>query len=129
MHDKNTQDILFQMIGRIKSGAQFKNAGMLLVHNGVVRQTTRDGKKKVKGLIVKVDHAVLDQIIANARSMPGIVDVQVHIVEDRFLEVGDDLMFLAVAGDLRENVSRVLMETLEAIKTRATAKEEVYSRQ
>jgi molybdopterin synthase catalytic subunit len=38
--------------------------------------------------------------------------------------VGDDIMLLVVAGDIRENVIAVLNDTLNAIKTSVTNKTE-----
>jgi molybdopterin synthase catalytic subunit len=40
--------------------------------------------------------------------------------------VGDDVMLLLVAGDIRENVIPVLYDTLNAIKTTVTEKTEFY---
>ncbi|MGD2022556.1 MAG: molybdenum cofactor biosynthesis protein MoaE, partial [Desulfobacterales bacterium] len=97
--------------------------GMILCHNGVVRVTTRDGRK-VKGLKVAVDHEKLEQIISEQSKKSGIVDIQVNIVENKNLAVGDDIMHLMVAGDIRENVISVLKETLDAIKTKVTQKTE-----
>jgi molybdopterin synthase catalytic subunit len=88
-----------------------------------VRATARDGRK-VKGLKVAVDHAKLEQIIIEQSQKPGIVDIQVNIVENKNLAVGDDIMHLMVAGDIRENVISVLSETLDAIKTKVTKKTE-----
>jgi len=98
---------------------------MVLCHNGVVRATSRDGRK-VSGLRVAVDHDRLDNILQNARQTPGIVDVQVEIAEDRDLSVGDDVMVLVVAGDIRENVIRTLENTLNDIKTTVTSKTEYF---
>ena len=55
---------------------------------------------------------------------PGIVDIQVNIVENKDLAVGNDIMHLIVAGDIRENVISVLRETLDAIKAKVTQKTE-----
>ena len=85
--------------------------------------TTRDGRK-VKGLKVAVDHEKLEQIISEQSQKSGIVDIQVNIVENKNLAVGDDIMHLVVAGDIRENVISVLKETLDAIKTKVTQKTE-----
>ena len=98
---------------------------MILCHNGVVRATTRDGRK-VKGLKVSVDHAKLEQILIEQSQKSGIVDIQVNIVENKNLAVGDDIMHLIVAGDIRENVISVLRETLDAIKTKVTKKIEYF---
>ena len=40
--------------------------------------------------------------------------------------VGDDLMLVAVAGDIRENVFPVLVETVEQLKKLVTHKEELF---
>lgn len=111
------------LLDEIKRHPDFAKVGMILCHNGVVRATARDGRK-VKGLKVAVDHAKLKQIIIEQSQKPGIVDIQVNIVENKDLAVGDDIMHLIVAGDIRENVISVLADTLEAIKTSVTDKTE-----
>jgi molybdopterin synthase catalytic subunit len=111
------------MIASMKSRPGFDAAGMILCHNGVVRNCSRDGRP-VTGLRVSVDRPRLAAILKAARAKPGIVDVQVFIAADRDLSVGDDVMLLAVAGDVRENVISVLAETLERIKTSVTKKTE-----
>lgn len=113
------------MIAEIRRHPDFHRAGMLLAHNGVVRGTSRDGRR-VKGLRVRVDHPRLEQILAEQRRRPGIVAVQVAIAEDRDLAVGDDVMALVVAGDVRENVIAVLSDTLNLIKTTVTEKTEYF---
>jgi len=111
------------MIADIRRRPDFGRVGMLLAHNGVVRETTRDGRS-VRGLRVNVDHARLQRILNEQRMRPGIVDIRVAIAEDRALSVGDDLMLLIVAGDIRENVIAVLTDTLNQIKTTVTEKTE-----
>jgi molybdopterin synthase catalytic subunit len=113
------------MLQSVKSHPDYHRAGMVLCHNGVVRATSRDGRK-VSGLRVAVDHDRLDNILQKARQTPGIVDIQVDIAEDRDLSVGDDVMVLIVAGDIRENVIRTLENTLNDIKTTVTSKTEYF---
>jgi molybdopterin synthase catalytic subunit len=110
-----------EMMDRIRRHPDFHQAGMVLCHNGVVRATQRDGRP-VSGLSVRVDHERLEEILTLQRSRPGIIDIQVEIVENRFLAVGEDIMLLAVAGDVRERVIAVLSDTLDAIKAEATEK-------
>jgi len=50
----------------------------------------------------------------------------VEIAEDRDLVIGDDVMLLLVAGDIRENVIAVLTDTLNQIKTTVTNKTEFF---
>jgi molybdopterin synthase catalytic subunit len=113
------------MLHEIKRHPDFEKVGMILCHNGVVRATTRDGKR-VKGLKVAVDHAKLEQIVMEQSQKPGIVAIRINIVENKNLAVGDDIMHLIVAGDIRENVISVLSETLDAIKEKVTKKTEYF---
>jgi molybdopterin synthase catalytic subunit len=55
------------MLDEIKKHPDFEKVGMILCHNGVVRATTRDGRR-VKGLTVAVDHAKLEQIVTVAKA-------------------------------------------------------------
>ena len=113
------------MIADIRKHPHFRKAGMLLCHNGVVREHARDGRQ-VKGLRVRVDHDRLERILDEQKQRPGIVDIRVAIAEERDLSVGDDVMILVVAGDIRENVIAVLADTLNLIKTTVTEKTEYY---
>jgi len=124
MIGKDTMDIT-RLIQTIKQHPEYNNAGMILCHNGVVRRTSRDGRE-VTGLRVKVDHQQLEQVISENKTRPGIVDILVEIAEDQDLAVGDDVMALVVAGDIREHVISVLSDTLNAIKTAVTSKTEYY---
>ena len=115
-----------KMMDEIKQHPDFNKVGMVLCHNGVVRGTSREGRG-VKGLSVSVDHRILDQIVSEQKKRPGIVDIRVEIAEDRDLKIGDDVMLLLVAGDIRENVIAVLTDTLNQIKTTVTKKTEYFS--
>ena len=114
-----------RMLDAIKRHPDYEKAGMVLCHNGVVRSTSRDGRR-VSGLRVSVDREKLDRIISEQKQKPGIIDIHVEIAENKDLKVGDDVMLLAVAGDIRENVITVLTETLNLIKTTVTDKTEYY---
>ena len=111
---------------KIKAHPDYNKAGMVLYHNGVVRGTSRDGRP-VTGLRVKVDRQRLEAVVDTYRQRPGIVDIQVEIAADRDLAVGDDVMLLAVAGDIRENVIETLRDTLNDIKATVTAKTEFFT--
>jgi molybdopterin synthase catalytic subunit len=113
------------MIAKIKRHPRFSEAGMILAHNGVVRESSRDGRK-VTGLCVAVDHAKLDTILEEKRRLPGIIEILVEIVEDRDLAVGEDVMGLVVAGDIRENVIAALSDTLNTVKSVVTSKTEFF---
>jgi molybdopterin synthase catalytic subunit len=114
-----------KMMQDIKSHPGFDSVGMVLCHNGVVRATSRGGRK-VSGLNVAVDHQKLAQILAEQQCRDGILAIRVEIAENRDLSVGDDVMLLLVAGDIRENVIAVLSETLNLIKSTVTTKTEYF---
>ena len=118
--------MITDLMTAIRRHPDFGRVGMVLYHNGVVRETSRDGRP-VTGLRVAVDHDRLAEIIAAQKARPGIVEILVEIAEGRDLTVDNDVMILAVAGDIRDNVIPVLQETLDAIKTTVTAKTEYFA--
>ncbi|MBU2622333.1 MAG: molybdenum cofactor biosynthesis protein MoaE [Proteobacteria bacterium] len=113
------------LINKIKKHPDYNRVGMILCHNGVVRGTSRDGRK-VSGLKIAVNHTKLKKIIDKNKKRPGIVEILVEIADNKELSVGDDVMLLVVAGDIRENVIMTLKDTLNAIKTTVTKKTEFY---
>jgi len=115
-----------ELIQSIKQHSDFDRVGMILCHNGVVRATSREGRK-VTGLKLTVDHEKLRQVIEKHKKRPGILDIRIQIVENKRLAVGDDVMFLVVAGDIRDNVVPALHDTLNEIKTTVTRKEQFFA--
>jgi molybdopterin synthase catalytic subunit len=118
-----TMDVL---INRVKSHPQISKAGMILCHNGIVRESDRSGSRKVRALRVKVDAKKISEIVSWAKSQQGIIEVLVEALEGDF-GVGDDLMHVAVAGDVRENVFRVTRDVVERVKQEAVSKTETYA--
>lgn len=100
-----------------------EKVGMVLVHNGVVRARTRDGAKGVERLEVNPDHAKIADICARMAARPGIFDVVALAKSGVFLP-GDDLLYIIVAGDIRENVLETMTLTLNTIKSEAVCKTE-----
>ena len=113
------------LIDTIKKHPDYNKAGMILCHNGIVRSTSRDGRK-VSGLTISVDHEKLQKVLDEHKKRPGIMEILVEIAENKDLSVGADVMFLVVAGDIRDNVIPALSDTLNAIKTTVTSKTEFF---
>src|SRR3989339_348634 len=107
---------------------EYHKAGMILCHNGVVRATSREGDE-VTGLEITVDHDRLSRIISEQKKRPGIVEILIHINEGKSLKVGDDVMFLVVAGNIRENVIAVLTDTLNLVKSQVTSKKQFFTQE
>lgn len=118
---------LLRMVDTIKEHPDYHKAGMILCHNGIVRGTSRNGRK-VSGLTISVDYNKLHHVIETYKQQPGIIEILVEIADNRYLKVGDDVMLLVVAGDIRENVIAVLNDTLNAIKTGVTSKTEFFQK-
>jgi molybdopterin synthase catalytic subunit len=114
---------LQEMIDKVKMHPDYPKAGMILCHNGVVRSTSRTGRP-VSELTVRVERQPLQKIMDDIRQRPGIVEVLVEIREGR-LYPGEDVMFIVVAGDFRENVFSALMDLVNRIKADVTRKIEI----
>jgi len=115
---------LQEMVDAIKNRPDFGRVGMLACHNGVVRATSRNGRN-VRGLEIEVDRDLLETILLEMNGREGIVEVAVHLFEG-YRQVGEDVMLVAVAGDIREHVFPVLEETVERIKKEVTRKKEFF---
>lgn len=96
--------------------------GMYLVHNGVVRQTPKikvrqgvDDGTTVTGMEFGYDAARVDAAIAETYKMKGIFYIRVWLNEGQ-LEVGDDIMYVLIGGDIRPNVVDALQFLVGKIK-------------
>jgi molybdopterin synthase catalytic subunit len=110
------------MIDRLKNHSDSEKIGMIASHLGVVRGTSRGGEK-VSEIHVSYNQKNIKKIIFYIKNLPGIVDVLVEVNEGR-LRVGEEIMAVAVAGDIRENVFPALVETVDRIKKEASKKYE-----
>ena len=100
-----------------------ENVGMVLVHNGVVRGWARADHAPVKSMKVSHDRAKMDAICREMEQQPGIFCIHAEAVEGE-LKPGDDVLFLVVAGDIREHVKATFSELLDRIKAEAVIKQE-----
>ncbi|WP_028575167.1 molybdenum cofactor biosynthesis protein MoaE [Desulfonatronovibrio hydrogenovorans] len=101
-----------------------QNVGMLLVHNGVVRAWSRKDRSRVSAIEVTPDYQALEEIRKRFEKRPGIFRIVVKAARG-LLKPGDDLLFIIVAGDIRENVKPVLADILDTIKRDAVVKREI----
>ena len=108
----------------IKGRADFNDLGMILVHNGMVRATSKDGKP-VKGMHLSYDKQKLIRLLDELRKRDGIVEMKVWINEGD-LRIGDDIMYALVAGRFRTTVIPVLEELVSRIKKEIVAEKEVF---
>ena len=119
VHEKGTftaQDA----IDNIKKNPNFANAGAIGLFIGVVRGDSEG--QKVEKLVLEAyeekANQVLGRISDDLTAKPGIVNVQIHHLLGEF-NVGDDLVYVAVAGGHRSEVFSVLREAVERYKSEA----------
>lgn len=88
---------------------------------GVVRGETLQGEKVQKLMLEAYEeraNEVLAKICSDLRKKPGIVDVQIHHLLGEF-SVGEDLVYVLVAGSHRQDVFPILEEAVERYKREA----------
>lgn len=111
-------------LAELKQTPGFRDhVGMMLVHNGVVRGWARKDHAQVGRVVVTPDRARMDAICREMEQQPGIFKIVAEAAEGE-LRPGDDLLFLVVAGDLREHVKATFAELLDRIKSEAVVKQE-----
>jgi len=111
-------------IARMKEEPGFReNVGMILVHNGVVRGWSRVDHSPVAQIWVEPDRNKIDALREEYSKRPGIYKILIE-AKSGMLSPGDDLLFIVVAGDIRENVKPVLSELLDRVKSEAVSKKE-----
>jgi molybdopterin synthase catalytic subunit len=106
----------------IKESSPPEGLGMILIHNGIVRATSKEGKP-VKGMTLGHDDALLQSILQEYRSKDGITGIKVWI-NGGWLNIGDDIMIVLVAGRFRTDVLPVFEALIRDIKTRVVREEE-----
>ena len=112
-------------IAELKAEPGFgENVGMVLVHNGVVRAWSRKDRSKVDRVNITVDQDKVEAIRREIEGRPGIFRAVAEAMSGEYAP-GDDLLFLIVAGDIRENVKPALSDFLDRIKSEAVSKQEL----
>lgn len=114
-----------QAVADLKKKPGFKdNVGMILIHNGVVRNWSRHDRSSVAELEVTADFEKIEELKKEYLGKEGIFDIIIEARSGKFTP-GDDLLFIIVAGDLRENIKPVLSDLLDRVKAEAISKQEI----
>src|SRR5512145_1169929 len=112
-----------QWISEIKRNCPPAALGMILVHNGIVRATSKQGTQ-VGGMKLSYDKAALESAVSRFKEKEGIVDIRAWINEGT-LKIGDDIMYVCVAGRFRKDILPVFQELITLIKTEIVCEEEM----
>ncbi|MFO7830509.1 MAG: molybdenum cofactor biosynthesis protein MoaE [Desulfuromonadaceae bacterium] len=101
-----------------------RHVGMVLSHYGMVRGTSRNTDRTVLEVHVTPDYARIEALRKEFEQHPGIYKIAVEACSGA-LKPGDSLLYLVVAGDIREHVKPVLATLLDRIKSEAVEKKEI----
>ena len=115
---KKGEFTLSELITSVKCNSDFDKAGAIATFVGVVRNTSLQNEN-VEGLEIEAyeeqANKVLGSICNDLKKREGIVDVQIHHFVGKFM-VGEDLVYVVVAGGHRQNVFVILQEAVERYK-------------
>ena len=112
-----------QWIAEVKNRTDPHGLGMILIHNGLVRATSKAGKP-VRGMKLTYDEEKLDRAVAEHKKHEGISEIKAWINRGD-LQVGDDIMRLLVAGRFRTDVLPVFESLLTTIKREIVQEQEI----
>ena len=120
VHEKGAISVP-DLLSSIRKNSNFKKAGAIALFIGVARGETLEGEKVQKLTLEAYEekaNEVLAKICSDLSQKPGIVDVQIHHLLGEF-NVGEELVYVSVAGSHRTDVFPVLREAVERYKKEA----------
>lgn len=120
VHEKGTFSIS-DLMGNTRKSENFEKAGAIAVFIGIARGETLK-REKVQKITLEAYEEKADEVLAkicnDLSKKQGIVDVQIHHLLGEFA-VGEDLVYVSVAGSHRADVFPVLREAVERYKSEA----------
>ena len=81
--------------------------------------------EKIAILAKKVFDEKLDAVIKEGYTLPGIYYIKAWLNEGQ-LNVGDDIMYVLIGGDIRPNVVDALQHIVSRIKNECVEETEIY---
>jgi molybdopterin synthase catalytic subunit len=120
VHEKGKYSVN-ELIESIRKRQDFAKTGAIGLFIGVARGENNEGKEVQKLTLQAYEEKaseVLENICEDLQGNPGIVDVQIHHLLGEF-NVGEDLVYVSVAGSHRPEVFSVLREAVERYKHEA----------
>lgn len=109
-----------------------KKIGMYLTHNGIVRETAKakvrqgvEDTKPVTGMYFSYDQAKVDAVVEETYKMDGIYYIKTWLNEGE-LQVGDDIMYVLIGGDIRPHIIDALQYLVGRIKNECVVETEHY---
>ncbi|MEJ2270981.1 MAG: molybdenum cofactor biosynthesis protein MoaE [Candidatus Bathyarchaeota archaeon] len=110
---------LSDLLQTIKGKENSNKVGAIASFVGVVRGETLNGQKVTQLEIEAYQdqaNVILGNICEDLKNRKGVFDVQIHHFVGEF-SIGEDLVYIVVAGAHRENIFGVLREAVERYKS------------
>lgn len=120
IHEKG-EISLEEILRRVKENPELRKAGAIACFIGVVRAEGLRGGKVRKLLLEAYKEEAeksLERIARELLERPGIIDIRIHHLVGE-LEVGEDIVYITVAGGHRGEVFETLREAVERMKREA----------
>jgi len=117
VHEKGKFSVS-DLLSNTKKSGNYEKAGAMAFFIGMARGEALEGGKVQKLKLEAYEekaNEVLAKICDDLAKKPGIVDVQIHHLLGEF-DVGEDLVYVLVAGSHRTDVFPVLQEAVERYK-------------
>lgn len=128
---KRTPPSIDQWLAEAKAHESAPKIGMYLTHNGTVRQSAKaqvrygeENTKPVTGMIFSYDEEKVNAVIEDAYKMEGIYYIRVWLNEGQ-LDMGDDIMYVLIGGDIRPRVVDCLHYLVGRIKNECVVEKEL----
>ena len=128
---KKTPPSIDAWLNEAKAHESAPLCGMYLTHNGTVRQTAKalvrhgeENTKNVTGMIFSYDQEKVDAAVEAAYQMDGIYYIKVWLNEGE-LDMGDDIMYVLIGGDIRPRVVDCLQYLVGRLKNECVVEKEL----
>ncbi|MGN0266664.1 MAG: molybdenum cofactor biosynthesis protein MoaE [Lachnospiraceae bacterium] len=122
-----------QWLKEAKAHESAPKVGMYLTHNGVVRGTAKakvrhgaEDTLPVTGMQFSYEEEKVNAIMEETYRMDGIFYIRVWLNQGE-LQVGDDIMYVLIGGDIRPHVVDALQYLVGRIKNECVVETEIHA--
>ncbi len=131
MENKHNIPSMDQWLREAKQDPSAEKIGMYLTHNGIVRKTAKakvrlgdESARDVTGMEFGYDENKVRAAVEETYAMPGIFYVRTWLNEGN-LQVGDDIMYVLIGGDIRPHVVDALQALVGKLKNECVWEKEL----
>ena len=132
MMKKKTSPSMDAWMAEAKAHESAPKIGMYLTHNGIVRKSAKakvrygeDNTRAVTGMLFSYDQEKVEEVISETYQLDGIYYVKAWLNEGT-LQVGDDIMYVLIGGDIRPHVVDALQFLVGKLKNECVKETEIY---